>query len=415
MAIYIGDQKITGTGIQIDNELSDSSVKPVQNKAITQALLSIGYSDWEKPSDWIDIRSGALPNSIYLLVGHSVDYQTYPQFSVQASISNTGTYDVYVDGIKQATTASGTATTLDWATLALTSGKDVTNPTHLRTHIVRVTPSTSTNTITYFSLAANSSENQGLLWAHDTTNNDVVYNNAFGKELAPIYKCPVLQAVTAIRGYITCRYAAFNGCNSLVEVPEIKIAVTSQIMFKNCTALKKVIFADATVRGDSDYGLFQGCTSLREINVRSGALAAYSGPFYECNSLKSLPPCIFASSNYASNLNMLKGCTSLEDTVLDWSQATAWKRLVIGGTSTARIDGLKGLTVSNQAPFDHATSPQIDVSYTGLDRAALINLFNSMPTVTASQVCNITATTGAADLTAADLAIATSKGWTITR
>ncbi len=35
--------------------------------------------------------------------------------------------------------------------------------------------------------------------------------------------------------------------------------------------------------------------------------------------------------------------------------------------------------MSNEAPFDSTTSPQINVAYTGLDRTALVNLFKSMP------------------------------------
>ena len=148
MAFYLGDTKLTGTGVQVDDSLSSTSTNPVENKAVTEALTDVGYSEWQKPSDWIDIRSGALPNSVYFLVAHSSDYTTYPEFVVRATVSNSGTYDVYVDGIKRATTASGTATTLNWQTLALASGFDTIYPSSLRTHIVRVTPSVDTNAIT---------------------------------------------------------------------------------------------------------------------------------------------------------------------------------------------------------------------------------------------------------------------------
>ena len=126
MAIYQGNTKISGAGIAIDSALSDSSTNPVQNQAVTNALEDVGYDTWKKPADWVDIRSGAIPNSVYFLVGHSADYATYPTFVVKAGVSNSGTYDVFVDGIKQATTASGTETTLNWQTLALESGWEVT-------------------------------------------------------------------------------------------------------------------------------------------------------------------------------------------------------------------------------------------------------------------------------------------------
>ena len=90
------------------------------------------------------------------------------------------------------------------------------------------------------------------------------------------------------------------------------------------------------------------------------------------------------------------------------------KELDIYGTSTNRVDGLKSLKVSTEAPFDDSTSPQINVSYTGLNRNALVELFNSLPTVSNGQTIDITGCTGTSSLTNDDKAIATNKGWTIT-
>ena len=107
--------------------------------------------------------------------------------------------------------------------------------------------------------------------------------------------------------------------------------------------------------------------------------------------------------------------SSLEPTFLDFSAFNKQSTLRLEGTATYAPRGIKGVVVSSEAPFDYTSSPQINVAYTGLDRQALRRLFKSMPTVSANQVCNITGATGAADLTAEDLAIATDKGWTITR
>ena len=132
---------------------------------------------------------------------------------------------------------------------------------------------------------------------------------------------------------------------------------------------------------------------------------------YICT-LKRLPDIDFSTGeNYAY---ALAGVRSLEDTFLDFSANTAVKSIGAYGTSTNPCRGIKGLTVSSSAPFN-GSGTQIDIRYTGLDRAALVTLFNSLPTVTGSQICNITGATGASDLTASDLAIATAKGWTVTR
>lgn len=63
---------------------------------------------------------------------------------------------------------------------------------------------------------------------------------------------------------------------------------------------------------------------------------------------------------------------------LDLSANNNLTRLVAKGTS-GNLANVSSVLVSNEAPFDNATSPQLDVSYTGLSRAALVNLFNSMP------------------------------------
>ena len=134
--------------------------------------------------------------------------------------------------------------------------------------------------------------------------------------------------------------------------------------------------------------------------------------FDGCVKLNHLPPVMKGSNS--NGTKYLVNATSLRDTFLDLSAWTDASKIGVYGDSTHFVGGIKGVIVSDLAPFG-SSSPQLDVSYTGLDRGALVNLFNSMPTVTGSQVCNVTGCTGASDLTASDLAIATAKGWTVTR
>lgn len=414
MAIYQGDTKISGAGIAIDSALSDSSTNPVQNQAVTNALEDVGYNTWQKPADWIDIRSGALPNSVYFLVGHSADYATYPTFVVKAGVSNSGTYDVFVDGIKQATTASGTETTLNWQTLALESGWDVTYPVALRTHIVRVTPTLSTNTIA--NILRDGTGDNGILWVHFQLTHAIIINN-----LLNTYdnkkRCPLCEAVTAEGNKIT---VGNSNCNGSFYAPNLKTIPV--LDFNNATRTEITSFISATqiksitLKNGNLYALdpFSNCPNLRRIETENVVLDAQSNgknaPLLE-NLIPISPNPIYVKRN---PINYLEKLTGLKPCVLDFSNNSYFTRLTMGGTASYRINGLKGLTVSNEAPFT-GTSPQINVSYTGLDRQALVNLFKSMPTVSAGQVCNITGATGAADLTTEDLAIAVNKGWTIAR
>ncbi len=358
----------------------------------TTAYNSLAYfrdedNEWQKPSDWIDLRSGALDNSVYFLVGHSADYSSYPKFSVGARVStDANTYDVYVDGVKQATTASATATTLDWQTLALTSGRDVTHPAALRTHVVRVTPTVSTDTLTKISINPISGQrNQGCLWAHFELDNTIRCTHFAGTESS--LASPLLEAVTAKDNKITLItssdisesgfYSMFAHSSSLVQIPTLASDGEHEsggyLSFYG-TKVKKLKLSNLKPNG-----LYFLANSKVERIETDKAIAFVSG-IQSLNSvgilptLKSLPPI----SNKKGQQVLIRNLTSLEDTFLDLSFDDTKKVVRVYGTSSAFCTGVKGLVVSNEAPFDGA-SPQINVSYTGLDRAALVNLFKSMP------------------------------------
>jgi hypothetical protein len=80
-----------------------------------------------------------------------------------------------------------------------------------------------------------------------------------------------------------------------------------------------------------------------------------------------------------SELESLLVLLFIEDTILDVSAATGLTKIGCYGDSSHFMGGFKGLRVSDQAPFDSATAPQIDVSYTGMDRNALVQLFQDLP------------------------------------
>lgn len=339
---------------------------------------SVPYK-WQKPVDWVDIRSFAPANSIVLLVGHKADYSKYPSFSMKAEVSNSGTYDVFVDGIKQATTASGTATTLTWQTLALTSGYDVTYPEALRTHIVRITPTLSTNTLT--KLEGNYS-NQGTLWAHITALNAIRYNYTFKNNA-------VLDVITSASDEILVNFfeGAFQDCASLKQLPAINCTTTGNYYFVNAftgAGIKKVTIKNAQVAYGTDS--FRDCPNLEEIELINSKIQFQDRVFENCPKLKRLPPFWLANNHLfdvrAQNIaGTSAGTSALQDTVVDFSSDAGYlNRLCVNGYfNGARVDGIKGVMVSPNSPLASGTSPQIDIRYTGLDRQALVTLFKSMP------------------------------------
>lgn len=363
--------KVLTTPVVIDGE---------EKTTVEQAIDTLN-DEWVKSADWPDIRSGAIPNSVYFLVGHSADYSTYPTFVVQATISNSGTYDVFVDGIKQATTASGTETTLTWQTLALTSEWEVTYPASLKTHIVRVTPSTGTNTITNIRTGAIS--NKGILWAHFTTQNYISLEHFAQSSTSPNAsdQAPVWESVTSLQDKLNISNLAyaFDGIRSVKTVPALVAQSNSTntyaTLFLTRTAVKKVKLVNIKTTGAS---MFRYCFNLEEAEFENCVIGggSYQYIFQEANNLKKIP-----SINFKGATDLTTSFTKmpkLEPTFLDFSSNTVLKKLDCYGTSTVPSYGIKGITVSNEAPFDGG-SPQLFVAYTGMDRTALVNLFNSMP------------------------------------
>ena len=399
---------------------SNSTLTQVRD-AIDNLISDATTGEWQKPADWVDIRSGALPNSVYFLAAHKKDYSAYSTFSVFCTVKNSGTYDVYVDGIKYATTASGTSTVINWQTLNLDSGYDVTYPQELRTHIVRVTQSDPTKNLDRVAIGEDNIANKkSVLWAHFNMSYTINTFKSLG-DTARRMTDSLLEAITSNGGVLKTNAIAqmIAGQNKLKTIPIIDMqnstgAISYFAYNSYADNLKKVHIRNlhqTVAVGNSEPFSY---TKIKEVVLEDSEVCWWHNFFgTNCENLVKIPEGLYHPTQ-ETPFYMRNGFEYLEDTVLDFTPRIGLTQLQIEGSAGKRVDGLKGVTVSSSAPFTGG-SPQISLKYTGLDRGALIGLFNSMPTVTNSQVCDITGATGAADLTAADLAIATNKGWTVTR
>lgn len=395
----------------VNSGINSTKVAQIETNKEDIAAIDDELHGWQKPADWVDLRAGALPNSFYFLVGHSADYTSYNEFIINAEVSNSGTYDVFVDGIKKASAvASGTATTLNWQTLALTSGFDVTYPSALRTHIVRIAPTSSSNSLSLITSGAATAQDQGVLWVHSTCSQAItIASMLFGSG----YKHPLCEAFTTSQETFKtpwCEYAL--AYTNLKTAPVIELTGSGSIfsMYEG-TKLKKAVFKNA-----QNFGIgFMNSIYAQELQVIGGYIKASYSLFYNLANLKKIQACIsFASSSDCDRM-FYKTPNVQTPLFLDASDGTGVTRLTLGGSSTEKVEYVKGLVVSSSAPFSNANTPQLSVAYSGMTRAALVTLFNSLPPVTDDQVCDVTGATGAADLDATDLAIATAKGWTVTR
>lgn len=356
--------KVLTTPVVIDGE---------EKTTVEQAIDTLN-DEWVKPSDWVDIRSGALGNSVYFLVGHN---NTYPSFSINATVSNTGTYDIFIDGIKQFTTASGTTTVINWATLNLQSGYDITYPQEMRAHIVRVTPTTSTNKLSAIHCTIDGGAEQAVLWAHFTISNAIDLDAFLAEQgNSNRYQNRLCEAVTAVGDEIAVTSnmrGAFRQSESLLTIPTINLSgetINGYRAFTNANKLKKIRIKNGTLGGGSQFFYSGGVENIIADNA-SISINNYS--FSNATKLKELPPLKFVTRGIDAFLLV----SSIGPTFLDLSDATGQREIRCSGSSTKPVN-LVGITVSNSAPFD-GSSPQINLDYTKLDRQALINLFNSMP------------------------------------
>ena len=86
---------------------------------------------------------------------------------------------------------------------------------------------------------------------------------------------------------------------------------------------------------------------------------------------------VFANKN-ATEINNFLNYDSSYSEILDLSNLSKMEKVAVNGTVDRKMEGLKGLLVSKNAPFT-GSSPQINASYTGLNKSALVSLFESVP------------------------------------
>lgn len=355
-----------------------------------------GGGNWKKPSDWSDIRKDCPTDSIALYVGcrEEYDYTIFDNLGFTATC--TGGYNVFIDGVQYGTTyASGAQCDITWSTSGIATGDDITTPSAMKAHKIWIEPATEGNNITVFRckrVAASGTEQQGILWAHFNIDYQLSSIPAFGDETNQ-FRNTLLRSVTAKDNKlrISNLYYAFYNCNSLEYIPEFILPSSFSYYLS---------------------GAFAG-TNIKKITLKDTSFTNIRQSFQNCQNLKKITLKNVDLSGLTNANNFITNAKSLEDTVLDVSNATGLTKIGCYGDSSNFIAGFKGLRVSDQAPFS-GTAPQINVSYTGMDRQALVTLFNDLPTVSSGQIINITGCTGSESLSAEEVAIATDKGWTVT-
>lgn len=269
------------------------------------------------------------------------------------------------------------------------SGDDIITPSILKAHKIWISPATAGNNITQFAcrrVAASGTEQQGVLWAHYNLSNKIRMLGAFSS--SSNYKNQQLVAFTAKNNRVfvdTSANSAFVSCSNLEYVPSFYGDGVSNYSFgatfDTCSKLKNVSLSNMKIT--EAYSMFNYCYDLESIEnsnviVEFGSSSTLNNMYRDCYKLNSLLPVAY-NDKITNAANYITNASNLQDTIIDASGATNLTRIGTYGTSSRFMGGLKWLRVSSSAPFDNASSPQIDVSYTGMNRTALVQLFNDLP------------------------------------
>lgn len=369
-----------------------------------RAEAGIQVDKFYPPTDWldnnnkqIDIRKNAENNSIVLLVGHSADFTKYSLLGLLVDTSS-GTYDVYIDDVLVGSgITKNTQYDIDFSTINTTYGT-ATTPEALVLHKVVIKPTTSGSTITKFkpkrptSISTNQQQ-QGVLWCHFELSNEIDISN-FMEDAPYPYNWINCLAITSKGDYIDNTTGAFRfGLMDKVRIiPRIKNIYVSTRCFYSDGKLKRII-CDNLVTNSYTYNFLDVNDRgiIEQICCKNNQFTKIElFSFNRLNKLKMLPT--NKPTTTASQSNITEAI-ALFPTKIDLSLLKNLPRLTYNGASSFPMRGLRGLKVSNEAPFT-GNSPQINVNYTGLDRNALVELFQSLPTVTGGQTLSLVGATG---------------------
>lgn len=360
----------------VNNAINQHNSSDSAHPDIRENLSRKQDDDEFHPEDygWPDIRPVARPNSIVLLAGVKSDYSAYDNLGFAAECE--GGYNVFIDGVQYGDTyASGEQCSITWSQYSATTGFSVSYPVDLIAHIVQIVPATAGNNITVFKcarVASSGTEQQGILWAHINFEHAVdVY---FYTSRA--VNTPLLTAVSATDNTLKINSSinfSFANCSALAYSPVLdgeNRTIYGGQTFNGCVGLKKVHFKNMKLSNIAY--TFYGASAFEKVifeNVDTSACTLMTAAMAK---VKNLPYIDFTSATDCNGL-FSGGTGEMNPFVMDVSYAKNMSRF--GATG---ISALTNLVFSVYAPFTGA-SPQINLSNTGLDQAALVALFKSLP------------------------------------
>lgn len=213
-------------------------------------------------------------------------------------------------------------------------------------------------------------------------------------------------------------YRKFMDNKELTFMPLVDTSIATKMngMFKNCVSLIYVPQLDTS--NNTQFGeMFYGCTSLTtvpDLDTRNGTI--FGSMFAYCNSLKLAP--ILDTSNATEMRQMFMNDTWLTSVPKYNAQNVVDIQSVVYNCSRLKhIGGFKDLgkayLTTKSANNAYYT---LSVTSSSVTHESLLNVINNLYDI-ATKGCNTQTlslgSTNIAKLTAEEIEIATSKGWTV--
>lgn len=210
----------------------------------------------------------------------------------------------------------------------------------------------------------------------------------------------------------------FNNSTTLVTAPYIDLSNATNVseFFYLCRNLTSVPLYN-TSKVTNFKGMFQSCTALKKPPAIDTSSATTVNSLFQGSGITEAPYYDFSNATTADGI--FSGCTSLV-TIAEYNlgKATRNNGILYNCTSLVNIGGLKDLGKGfTQYTAANSSYQKVDVSNsTLLTHESLINLINGLYDLVSSGRRTqqlVLGTTNLAKLTEEEIAIAQTKGWTV--
>ena len=240
--------------------------------------------------------------------------------------------------------------------------------------------------------------------------------------------CGKLESITGLdTSSVTNHQYMFQNCYKLknLSLLDFQNSTSTKYMFNNCQFLEEFPNGLINTSGVTDMSvMFYDCYSLKEIpsDFNTDSATNMTHLFRGCRSLKTIPS--INTSNITSTYNIFYGSGLEIIPDLDFSNVTYGYGTFDWCTNLRKIGNIDMSSITSNSYMLRNNHQLSESNIFGLtkshsyntnkfSRLGLINIFNNLGNAS-SQTIDVRNNPGTADLTPEDIAIATSKGWTVT-